>query len=153
MFYTLKVEWDDGDQTIEIGDVGNDKNKENSIITKVAVKFDTIDDDTNTKSSQMLARIKIEGKIPTDNQVNIFEKLSKLSDWSRDFVSRTTYRKVILTINESANNTLRQYEFENIFVRDYIEEYDIDKKDADGKFELNLTQRENMLDAINILNG
>ena len=32
MFYTLKVEWDDGDKSIVIGNDENDNDKENNII-------------------------------------------------------------------------------------------------------------------------
>lgn len=153
MFYTLKVEWDDGDQSIVIGNGEDDNNKENNVITKAIVHIDTLDDNTNTKSEQLLARIKIEGKIPKDKTLAGFveNQLREIFKWSVDCVGDTTYRKVTLEVMEKGNVSKRKFVFENVFVRDYVEEYDSSAGDKDGTFKLDLTQRENELNTIEII--
>ena len=151
MFYTLKVEWDDGDKSIIIGNEENTNDAENSVINKVIIHMDTIDDDTNTKSGQMLARVQIEGKIPKDQKLKkIYEKLADFFAWSIDNNS-TTYRKVTIKVNNNDGEKLREYVFENLFVRDYQEIYDSTSGDKDGIFKIDLTQRENELHTINVL--
>ena len=151
MFYTLKVEWDDGDKSVVIGNEDNEDDSEKKVITKVIVHMDTIDDDTNTKSGQMLARVQIEGKIPKDEKNNkIYEKLADFFAWSIDNKS-TTYRKVTIKVNDNEGKKLREYVFENMFVRDYQENYDSTAGDKDGIFKIDLTQRENELHTINVL--
>ncbi len=150
MFYTLKVEWDDGDKSIVIGNDENDNDKENNIITKVTVHMDTIGD-SRTKSEQMLSKIHIEGKISKDTTVvNIYDKLRDFFLWSIDYDGSTTYRKVTINVKATGGTKLRGYEFENLFVSDYKEIYDRTDGDKDGTFCLDLIQRENELHTIQV---
>ena len=119
MNYILKIEWDDGEQSIEIGAT----NEEQVVITDAEVMLDTIDNITRNKSKAMLAKINVKGQI-------IGQKIPKLKDslrgiflWATDFSIRTTYRKVTLTVKEDETTVLRTYEIENMFVRDYKETY------------------------------
>ena len=152
MNYILKIEWDDGEQSIEIGAT----KEEQVVITDAEVMLDTIDNTTRNKSKAMLAKINVKGQI-------IGQKIPKLKDslrgiflWATDFSISTTYRKVTLTVKEDDTTVLRTYEIENMFVRDYKETYrNSDEQggqgDKGGMFELDLTQQENDLDKILVL--
>lgn len=152
MIYTLKIEWDDGEKTIEIGAT----KEEQVVITDAEVMLDTVDDYTRNKSKAMLAKISVKGQILGTKAPKLKESLRDIFLWATDFEVDTTYRKVTLTVKESSNNVLRTYEIENMFVSDYKEKYrNSDEKggqgDKGGIFELYLTQQENDLDKILVL--
>ena len=153
MDYILKVEWDEGDRVIEIGEVKEEK----PVITSAEVWLDTIDDDTSKKSKAMLARVNIKGKFLSGSEApKLKEKLRDIFLWAMDFKMSTTYRKVTLTVKEDEETVFRTYEFDKIFVRDYKEIFknsDEEGSDGDkgGTFELDLTQQDNQLDTIEVL--
>ena len=153
MDYILKVEWDEGDNVIEIGGVKEEK----PVITSAEVWLDTIDDDTSKKSKAMLARVNIKGKFLSGSEApKLKEKLRDIFLWAMDFKMSTTYRKVTLTVKEDEETVFRTYEFDKIFVRDYKEIFknsDEEGSDGDkgGTFELDLTQQDNQLDTIEVL--
>lgn len=153
MDYILKVEWDEGDNVIEIGGVKEEK----PVITSAEVWLDTIDDDTSKKSKAMLARVNIKGKFLSGSEApKLKEKLREMFLWAMDFKMSTTYRKVTLTVKEDEETVFRTYEFDKIFVRDYKEIFknsDEEGSDGDkgGTFELDLTQQDNQLDTIEVL--
>ena len=152
MNYTLKIEWDDGEQSIEIGA----SKEEQAVITDAEVMLDTIDDTTRNKSKAMLAKINVKGQIIGKKIPKLKDSLRDIFLWATDFSVDTTYRKVTLTVKEDEATVLRTYEIENMFVRDYKETYrNSDEKggqgDKGGMFELDLTQQENDLDKIVVL--
>ena len=152
MIYTLKVEWDDGEKLIEIGE----SKDEQAVITDAEVFLDTIDDTTRNKSKAMLAKINVKGQIIGKKIPKLKDSLLDIFNWARDFEVDSTYRKVTLTIKEDAATVLRTYEIQNMFVRDYKETYqNSDQKggqgDKGGMFELALTQQENDLKKILVL--
>ena len=148
MIYSLKVTWDDGEQAVELGE----KEEEHYIITNAKVMIDTIDNKTLNKSKAINAKIEICGKMEKD----IRGKLNEFFDWARDLNSASTsYRKVTLKVREDPETVFRVYEFENVFVVDYVEEYlnseEGDQGDKGGIFTLKMTQKENNLKTINVL--
>ena len=154
MIYVLKVECDDEDKSVEIGAANN----ETAVITDVVVWLDTIDDDTNSKSKQMLARVDIQGQIlgRAQNAPELKDKLRKIFLWAMDFDIDTTYRKVTLVVKEDETHILRTYEFDKMFIRDYKENYISSGEkgksgDKPGTFKIELTQQENQLDTIEVL--
>lgn len=152
MNYVLKIEWDDGEQSIEIGE----SKEEQAVITDAEVMLDTIDDNTRNKSKAMLARVNVKGQIVGKKIRDLREKLIDIFNWAKDLSVDTTYRKVTLIVKEDESTDLRKYEIENMFVRDYKETYhNSDEKggqgDKGGMFELDLTQQENDLDKVYVL--
>lgn len=154
MNYILKIEWDDGEQSIEIGA----SKDEQAVITDAEVMLDTIDNTTRNKSKAVLAKINVKGQIIGKGQgiTKLKDSLRDIFLWATDFSVDTTYRKVTLTVKEDEANVLRTYEIENMFVRDYRETYrnsveEGGQGDKGGMFELNLTQRENNLTTILVL--
>lgn len=152
MIYTLKIEWEDGDKTIEIGAT----KEEQVVITDAEVMLDTVDDYTRNKSKAMLAKISVKGQILGTKAQKLKESLREIFLWATDFKVNSTYRKVILTIKEDETTVLRTYEIQNMFVRDYKEIYQNSEQkggqgDKGGMFELYLTQQENDLDNILVL--
>ena len=146
MICSLKVTWDDGDQFVELGE----DESEHNIITNAKVMLDTIDNHTLTKSKAINAKIEITGKM----QKEIRGKLKEFFDWARDLNSgSTSYRNVTLKFREDSATVVRVYEFENVFVLDYFEDYQVngDNGDMNGTFTLKMTQKENNLKTINVL--
>lgn len=118
-------------------------------LTYVDVMLDTKDDSVSEKSNSMLARVTVKGKITTDTN----PELLKVFAWAHDYSKETTYRNVKITVYEDVTTILRTYELEKIFVRDYKEIYDtvaVDNKgeNSTGRFELYMTQQDNMLEKI-----
>ena len=149
MNYILKIEWDDGEQSVEIGATQEEK----TVITDAEVMLDTIDNTTRNKSKAVLAKINVKGQIIGKKAPKLKDSLRGIFLWATDFSVSTTYRKVTLTVMEDDEIVLRTYEIENMFVRDYRETYrNSDQQggqgDKGGMFELNLTQQENDLDRI-----
>lgn len=132
--YELFVE-KEGCPKIEIG------NKHDQNIRYVKIKLDTLHDDTLDKSGAMLAKIEVSGDI--NDPVN--ESLLQLFDWAKDFNKKTTYRKVTINVIEE-EHPFRTYEFEEVFVVDYTEEYNSEAAgDKGGSFTLSMSQKENEL--------
>lgn len=135
IYYELKIE--SGDNVIEIAEAHT--------IYFAKVFLDTTSENTKTKSNAMLARVIIKGDI----KPSINDKLIAISEWARDLIDETTYRKVILTIKIDSRTPFRTYEIPDMFVYNYREEYGdpIDNKTA--IFELELRQKETKLDEFN----
>mgnify|MGYP006988835312 CR=1 FL=1 len=146
MLYSVKITAEDG-EIIEIGKDGEEK--EQHAITEVTIHMDTVNNDVSNKSNAMLAKIKICGAISFDDYGS---ELLKIFNWSKELKSDKWYRSIEIKIKEDMDNTYRTYEFEKVFVVDYLEIYKTEndsKQDAsnDDKthFELYLTQQENNL--------
>ena len=115
------------------------------IITSAEVMFDTINDDTKTKSDAILARMTITGNITTGKDTSINDQAIKLSEWARDLNEETTYRNVTLTVKTSTTNVFRIYQIPDMFVCDYKESFKSSDTNDAYAFELKLTQSENKL--------
>jgi len=118
-------------------------------ITAITVKLDTVDDNVSDKSASMLAKIDIKGRMEEE----ITPQLIKLYDWAREESQAKCYRKLVIHIKDDSFKIRRTFEFENVFVVDYFEEYHSDgENDGENKkpsqFILSLTQKKNMLSSI-----
>ena len=137
--YELKIESSEGEIVINA----------ESVITSAEVMFDTINNDTRTKSNAILARMTICGIISTGKDTSINDEAIKLSDWARDLNSGTTYRKVTLTVkDDSTASIFRIYEIPDMFVCDYKESFKSSDINDAYTFELKLTQSANKLKEI-----
>lgn len=140
-YYEVKIITGDGD-AIEIGK----EEIEQKIIRSVKIMFDTTDEkNLLQKSSSMLAKITITGDISSD----VKDKLIKIFNWSKDFSNATTYRQVVLTIKSDETTVMRTYEYGNMYVCDYTEEYEGENSGGViGTFELKIFQKENSFKSI-----
>lgn len=138
IYYELKVESDEGEIVIDA----------EKMITTAEVMFDTINNDTKTKSNAILARMTICGNITNGKDTSINEQAIKLSEWARDLKNDTTYRNVTLTVKTDEYTILRIYEFPDMFVCDYKESFKSSDTNDAYTFELKLTQSENKLKEI-----
>lgn len=114
-------------------------------ITGAEVFMDTVNNDVENKSSGMLAKLTLSGKI-REQDSSIFIELFK---WAKDFKGKSQYRKVEMEVGGAEDTIYRRYEFGKMFVVDYKENY-VDSKDANqtGQFELLLTQQGDNWDSV-----
>lgn len=114
-------------------------------ITNAEVFMDTINDNVENKSSGMLAKLTLKGKIREKDSAIFID----LFNWSKDFRGKTQYRKVEMTVGSAEDTIYRRYEFGKMFVVDYKEIYVSDKnQNQTGEFELNLTQQDDNWDSV-----
>ncbi|MBR6012745.1 MAG: hypothetical protein IK062_03055 [Selenomonadaceae bacterium] len=146
MTYSIKITSEDG----EVIEIGNDSSDETGLITDVKIHLDTVKNDVSEKAMGMLAKITVKGII--SNEESIKKKYIDLFNWSKSLSKNQWYRTILIKsyIDEDHEDVYRTYQFDNVFVVDYIEEYSATTKEADGKdhFELYLTQKENNLKSI-----
>ena len=128
----------------------DDSAEESTIIERVDIFFDTIDDNVRQKSGSMLAKIAIKGKILG----GLTAKFRKLSEWAYDRKAETQYRNICIGMRDANNQFHCVYSFKRVFVVDYREVYVLDEKNTEedyDRFELYLTQEQGKMDLINIL--
>ena len=143
MIYSVKITSEDG-EIIEIGKDGVEE--ESSLITDLTVHLDTIDNDSRQKSQAMLAKIILKGSI---DEI-IKNETRQLFNWAKSLEKSKWYRSLVITVREDmGSQPFRTYQFENVFVVDYLEIYKTESalsessSDADkDHFELYLTQKE-----------
>ena len=141
IYYELKIE------SKASGEISITKD---DIITSAEVMFDTLNNDTKTKSNAILARMTICGNIYKGKDTTANDEAIKLSEWARDLKNETTYRNVTLKVKTDATSVLRIYKIPDMFVCDYKESFkSADKNDA-YTFELKLTQSESKLKDIKV---
>ena len=145
MIYKVKIIAEDKSEIL----LGHKDDKaDKNTIKKVAIMFDTIDENVYSKGAGMLARMTIEGDIKDDGKNT--DQLIELFNWSKSEESEEQYRTVEVEIwNKTTRN--RVYHFERMFIVDYYEIYcsgnsgNVSSQDA-TKFVLKLTQQENSFD-------
>lgn len=114
-------------------------------ITGAEVFMDTINDNVENKSSGMLAKLTLSGKIREQDSAIFIE----LFNWSKDFKAKTQYRKVEMAVGGAEDTIYRSYEFGKMFVVDYKETYAADKnQNQTGEFELKLTQQDDNWESV-----
>ena len=123
----FKVTISGGDNPIELG----------AQVKKVETFMDTINNDTQSKSGGMLAKLEISGDIRSQDSA-IFVELFK---WAKDFKDKTQYRKVEVEVGAAEDSIFRRYEYDKMFVVDYKETY-VGEGREHGSFILNLTQQD-----------
>lgn len=114
-------------------------------ITSVDVAFVTVNKDVVNKSSGMLAKATITGRIkPEDTNTCL-----ALFKWAKDFKAKSQYRQVSIEVGEADDSIYRKYDLGKMFVVDYIEQY-VSNKDENqtGQFELKLTQQDDNWDCV-----
>ena len=143
MVYSIKITSQEG----EVIEIGTDGEKETGLITDVKIHLDTINDNVSEKAMGMLAKIAIKGLISNDASVK--KKYIDMFNWSKSLSKNQWYRTIVIKsyVDENHEDVYRTYQFDNVFVVDYIEEYFATTKDGAPKdhFELYLTQKENNL--------
>lgn len=140
MFYEVKIEDQDGEEVIVINETEGGQ-----YITGLIVELDTINNQARQKSSAMLAKIEIVGRL----RESIKTEIIKLFNWAKEKNDEKWYRNIEIKIKKSEDNVIRVYNFENVFILDYKEVYtpDDDEKTFDY-FTVNITQKENNLTKI-----
>ena len=140
MFYEVKIEDQDGEEVIAINETEGGQ-----YITGIIVELDTINNQARQKSSAMLAKIEIVGRL----RESIKTEIIKLFNWAKEKNDEKWYRNIEIKIKKSEDNVIRVYNFENVFILDYKEVYtpDYDEETFDY-FTVNITQKENNLTKI-----
>lgn len=140
MFYEVKIEDQDGEEVIAINET-----ESGQYITGLVVELDTINDQARQKSSAMLAKIEIIGRL----RESIKTEIIKLFNWAKEKNDEKWYRNIEIKIKKSEDNVIRVYNFENVFILDYKEVYKPDSEEGSlDYFTVNITQKENNLTKI-----
>ena len=140
MFYEVKIEDQDGEEVIVITETEGGQ-----YITGLIVELDTINNQARQKSSAMLAKIEIVGRL----RESIKTEIIKLFNWAKEKNSEKWYRNIEIKIKKSEDNVIRVYNFENVFILDYKEVYKPDSEEGSlDYFTVNITQKENNLTKI-----
>ena len=140
MFYEVKIEDQDGEEVIVITETEGGQ-----YITGLIVELDTINNQARQKSSAMLAKIEIVGRL----RESIKTEIIKLFNWAKEKNDEKWYRNIEIKIKESEDNVIRVYNFENVFILDYKEVYKPDSEEGSlDYFTVNITQKENNLTKI-----
>lgn len=108
-------------------------------IEGVNFKINTVEENVNDRSSNVINQIVVNGSIVLENTA----RCKKLIEWSCSNDRSSVYRTVNITI-KITNETVRKYEIENVFCEDYTEDF----RDNVGTFELKMAQRKGCLDSI-----
>ena len=140
MFYEVKIEDQDGEEVIVITETEGGQ-----YITGLIVELDTINNQARQKSSAMLAKIEIVGRL----RESIKTEIIKLFNWAKEKNDEKWYRNIEIKIKKSEDNVIRVYNFENVFILDYKEVYKPDSEEGSlDYFTVNITQQENNLTKI-----
>ena len=140
MFYEVKIEDQDGEEVIAINETEGGQ-----YITGLIVELDTINNQARQKSSAMLAKIEIVGRL----RESIKTEIIKLFNWAKEKNDEKWYRNIEIKIKKSEDNVIRVYNFENVFILDYKEVYKPDDEEGSlDYFTVNITQKENNLTKI-----
>ena len=140
MFYEVKIEDQDGEEVIVITETEGGQ-----YITGLIVELDTINNQARQKSSAMLAKIEIVGRL----RESIKTEIIKLFNWAKEKNDEKWYRNIEIKIKKSEDNVIRVYNFENVFILDYKEVYKPDSEEGSlDYFTVNITQKENNLTKI-----
>ena len=140
MFYEVKIEDQDGEEVIVITETEGGQ-----YITGLIVELDTINNQARQKSSAMLAKIEIVGRL----RESIKTEIIKLFNWAKEKNDEKWYRNIEIKIKKSEDNVIRVYNFENVFILDYKEVYKPDDEEGSlDYFTVNITQKENNLTKI-----
>lgn len=109
------------------------------VITEVSFKMNTLDDHARNRADAVRGELKITGVITAENR----DETKPLAKWAMDADRKTLYRSVEIVVYDGKNCTgevLRRYQFSNMFVIDYEENFGGDSDS--GTFELFIAQKE-----------
>lgn len=137
MLYEVKIEDQDGEEVIYIGNPENEG--ESKKITSLIVELDTINDQSLQKSNAMLAKIEIVGLLDS----SIKGEIIKLFNWAKEQNAEKWYRNIEIKVKTSNEDVDRIYNFENVFILDYSEVYTDEAEKKKDYFKVKLTQKEN----------
>ena len=137
MLYEVKIEDQDGEEVIYIGNPENEG--ESKKITSLIVELDTINDQSRQKSNAMLAKIEIVGLLDS----SIKGEIIKLFNWAKEQNAEKWYRNIEIKVKTSNEDVDRIYNFENVFILDYSEVYTDEADNKKDYFKVKLTQKEN----------
>ena len=137
MLYEVKIEDQDGEEVIYIGNPENEG--EGKMITSLVVELDTINDQSRQKSNAMLAKLEIVGLLDS----SIKNEIRKLFIWAKELNEEKWYRNIEIKVKTSSDNVYRTYKFDNVFILDYKETYTDESESNKNYFTVNLTQKEN----------
>ena len=137
MLYEVKIEDQDGEEVIYIGNPENEG--ESQKITSLIVELDTINDQSRQKSNAMLAKIEIVGLLDS----SIKGEIIKLFNWAKEQNAEKWYRNIEIKVKTSNEDVDRIYNFENVFILDYSEVYTDEADNKKDYFKVKLTQKEN----------
>lgn len=118
------------------------KDNENTI-TNVIFKINTVDENVNDRSSNIINQIEIHGTFEKDDQ-RTNEKCAEILKWSISNKKDSVYRNIQIII-KSQQDIIREYNIENVFCEDYTEDFSSAKQ---GTFTLKMAQKKGYLDTI-----
>ena len=116
---------------------GNETIELNKGISDITFKHDS-DDKTKALDIDSVTGILVNGKIEKANK----DATLQLAKWSIQTSGTDLYRNVTVSIVDNEGLVVRQFEFSEMFVVDYLEVFDA-SNDDEAKFTLKLYQRKN----------
>ena len=117
---------------------GRDGTQFENAIQSLKVWIDTVDENVNNRTSNVLNRVILSGLITEDTR----EVCKNLMDWALSSSGEDVYRLVHIDIY-GTNEVLRSFDLQKMFVEDYYENYDKGTGTDAGTFVLNLIQAAN----------
>ena len=124
-FYTIKIEGN-GCQTIEF-----DPQEDAKVFKSLQLMVDTVDDNPNDRSSDVLNRVTL--KMLIDEHTN--EQCKELMAWSLMTRGEAVHRTVTIHVEDNSS-VIRSYRLEEMFVEDYVESFG-----DEAEFTLKLIQK------------
>lgn len=119
--------------TSEIGEILLKEDKDSQGVTGIEFIFDSADG-VKDKSFEATAGLKLLGEISDRNSKDTLE----LGKWALCVTGEGIYRKVNVMITNNSEEVIREYNFSNMFVVDYVEKLDGQGK---GTYTIELRQR------------
>lgn len=138
MFYVVKITSNSGNE-IELD--GRENTKFTNAIQKLKIWIDTVDENVNSRNSNVLNRVSLSGMINSGTKA----ACKSIMDWALVSSGDDVNRLVQIDIYDN-NSIVRSFNLENMFVEDYSEDYEKGNGKDIGIFELKLIQEANMSD-------
>lgn len=113
----------------------------------VEFKLDTVEENVEDRSDDVINIIKIKGKITVDTK----DEVRKLALWAKEKLRVKVFKTVEITLT-SGGDMLREYSLNYAFCVDYTETFNSGKDSGKegNSFELVISQRKADLDGLNI---
>ena len=116
MFYYINIKSDTGKE-IELD--GRDGQSCANAIQGLKIWIDTVDENVNNRTSNVLNRVILRVSINSDTK----ETCKDLMDWALASSGEDVYRLVHIDIYDNIN-VVRSFDLQKMFVEDYYEEYE-----------------------------
>ena len=112
-----------------------DSEAESKVFESLDILIDTVDENVNDRSTNVLNRVTLKVKIDETTS----EQCKLLMEWALMSKNEDVHRVVQIDIENTRGETVRSFRLEEMFVEDYAERYG--KEDGGDYFELKLIQK------------